>query len=179
MYLSKLNSQYSDLSTANFSSWIIKHSVAGVHSNLYRLLTLVPLFGVGCIFFYFHVVRWNTSYKDWGNTMSPTKPLLFSLSQSVFWILPQISPHLKAAVFFSENPLLLTYNSAIAAPVTVIYVVQLKLWPHTSSLNFVAFKEAFLLCLLFSSWFCVLNTQRRADASLRWMYFVERQRPNV
>ena len=134
---------------------------------------------LGCLFFYFHVVRWNMSYKDWGNTMSPTKPLLNPLSQSVFWILPQISPHLKVAVFFSENPLLLTYNSAIPPLVTFIYVVQLKLWPHTSFFTFVAFKEAFLLCLLFCSWFCVLNTQRRADASLRWMYFVERQRANV
>ena len=71
--------------------------------------------------------------------MSPTKPLLNPLSQSVFWILPQISPHLKLAVFFSENPPL----------VTAIYVAQLKLWPHTSFLSFVAFKEAFLLCLLF------------------------------
>ena len=71
------------------------------------------------------------SYKDWGNTRSLTKPLLFPLSQSVFCILPQISPHLKVAVFFSENPLLLIYNSAIP-PVTVIYVVLLKLWPHIS-----------------------------------------------
>lgn len=59
--------------------------------------------------------------------MSPTKPLLNPLSQSVFWILPQISPHLKLAIFFSENPLLLTYNSAIPPLVTAIYVAQLKL----------------------------------------------------